>query len=101
MRAFDRLPAEYRGQLLTASREMPPKNALEILQAMQRRAGGHKVAIPQARHLSPQNRRVRFAVDTDNARAKVFPNFISRQQLRREARTGQRTVTHNPEEVAD
>ena len=52
-----------------------------------------------AKGCSPQNRRVRFAVDTDLARAKLFPNRETRQQRRHAQRKGYRIVARGPEEV--
>lgn len=98
MSAFDRHP--MREQYEAAARAFAPKNAIEILQAMQRQAAGEKVRIPPARYVSAQNRRVRFAVDTDAARAKGYqPIAFTRQQRRYQKRMGHRIEAVGPEEV--
>lgn len=49
--------------------------------------------------LSGQNRRVRFAVDADLARAKLFEHRDTRQQRRWAKRKGYRIAAIGPEEV--
>jgi hypothetical protein len=69
MSAFDRLPIAYRNLCHSVAKAQPP-----------RLLAHRKVPI------SPQNRRVRLAADLDVARAKTFPNRVTRQQLRWAAR---------------
>lgn len=86
MSAFDRHP--LRADYEAAALRFPPKNAVEIMRAMHRRSLGGKVDVPRARYLSPQNKRVRFAVDLERARAKEFPTRETRQLRRQVARLG-------------
>jgi hypothetical protein len=68
MSAFSRHP--LRSDYEAAALRFPPKNAF---------------AIP-AKMLSPQNRRVRYAVDLELARAKEFPPYRETRQLRRQVK---------------